>query len=171
MQIVRIDSPICDLDGLVQMEFTRTTVVVQTISNIGILLYFDERNTCTDGMDSTRRYVEEIAFLDRMPHEQIFNRAVYCGSYQCFSVNWDLEAGRELRLRFRINDKPALVLAAPAAAILFSHGPSLIIRRVDLNRQLLVCENIFDKKRLQMCRGVKPDLADPLIAKIPILGW
>src|SRR3546814_5887448 len=54
-----------DRDAVVQMQFARAAIIIETIGRLAVLLHLDQRQPRADRMDRARGNVEEIARLDR----------------------------------------------------------------------------------------------------------
>src|SRR3546814_17591806 len=60
-----------DRDAVVQMQFARAAIIVETIGRLAVLLHLDQRQPRADRMDRARGNIEEIARLDGLPVEQL----------------------------------------------------------------------------------------------------
>src|SRR3546814_19721330 len=68
-----------DRDAVVQMQFARAAIIVETIGRLAVLLHLDQRQPRADRMDRARGNIEEIARLAGLPVEQWLDTAVRCG--------------------------------------------------------------------------------------------
>lgn len=65
-----------DCDSTLQMEFSWATIVEKTVSDLAVLLNFDQGYSGTNGMNCPGRDVEEISWLDFEPLHQFFDAAI-----------------------------------------------------------------------------------------------
>src|SRR3546814_5650117 len=82
MRISDWSSDVCSSD-LIEVQFARAAVIVETIGAIDILLDLDDHQSGTDGVDRSRRIVHEIARLGAPPVDHRLDAAVECRPPQC----------------------------------------------------------------------------------------
>ena len=138
------------------MQFTVAAVIVEPVGQIDILLDLDQRQPAADGMDGAGRRIDEVAGFDRLPVEQMLDRAVQRSSAQFVLAHRLFGAERDGRAGLSGKDQPRLVLAARIARAL-----RLGVGGVDLHRQMLAGEQIFDEKfGIAVTRRLEPHFAD-----------
>src|SRR3954467_10180892 len=132
-------------------------VIVEARGDVARLLDLDQRQPRADGMDRPRRHRKEIALPRLDPVEPVLDRAVRRGRSQVRLAHSVLEAESELRPRLGGDHIPAFALAVGEAA-----GAGVGVVGVDLDRQFVAGEQIFDEERQSApIRRLEPDLADP----------
>ena len=138
------------------MKFARTAIIIQPISDVGILLHLDQSDARADRMDGSCRDVKEIPRPHRFPVHQLLNLARKRRGTQFVSRHRLQCAHAEYCTGLCINDIPAFLLARRQAALL-----RLRIGRMHLNRELFRCKQPFDKDRQRRAIGsLIPDLAN-----------
>ena len=144
-------------DPLLKMQFARAAVIEQAVGDVRILLDFDHRNACADGVDGIGRNVEEIAGRNLVPHQHILDAAIQRGGAHRFGVNRFAKPDPQGRARFSRDHQPAFFLALLAQP----GGLRLRIRRVALDRKFFRGEDIFHQQLRQFSRRFEPDFTDP----------
>src|SRR5690348_17976880 len=87
----RVGSSVAYVDGVVEVQLARTPVIVQPISDVGVLLELQQRDAGADGMDRPGGNEEKIAGGDRTPIDELLDRAVERGAAQLLGRNLALE--------------------------------------------------------------------------------
>ena len=115
--VVGIDGEVNGLGSQFGMELaglavkTRTVIVEDAVGDIGGLLYLDQTDAATDGMDTTGRKVEDIALVDFMFGKDLGDGAVV-DTLLIFLWRYLLpEAGIEAGTGLGIEDVPHLGLS------------------------------------------------------------
>ena len=144
---------------LVEMELARAAVIVEPVGEVDILLDLDQRDAAADGVDRAGGRIEEVALRRRPPIEQAFDAAVERGLAERRPGNFAGQAEPDHGVRLGVDHVPGFVLAAGIAS-----GAGGRVVRVDLDRQPLGGEQIFDEQR-GIVRRLEPDLADRLVAR------
>ena len=117
-------------------------------------------------MDRAGGYVVEASASDRLPVDHLFDRSVERGGPKRVGADFVHQADAEARIPFRLQHMPAFGFAA-------SKAPSLRLSVIgmDLDRQPLAGEKIFDQQRLRHVVGRgEPDFADPLARRRAVAG-
>ena len=70
---VMVRLTLCDRHAFVQMQFARAAIIKQAVSDVGVLLDFNQRQTRPNGVHGVGGQIEEIARFCRMPFEQVFD--------------------------------------------------------------------------------------------------
>jgi hypothetical protein len=131
-----------DGDTIVEVQLTGTAVVVEPIGDIRILLQLEQGQAAADGMDGSRRHQEEIAAGCRTPIDQLLDLSIEGGEPQFLPGYLTPKAEPDDRAGFGIEHVPTFRLAARHSA-----GTSLLIVRMDLNRQWFTGKQVFRKQR------------------------
>ena len=88
----------------------RTIIVVDTIGDIGRLLDLGQQDATTDGMDTTRRQIKDIARLDGMVSQHLGNGTIGNTPAVLLSIDLLFEACIEMGIRGGLDDIPHLGL-------------------------------------------------------------
>ena len=70
---------VSDGDGAIEVKFARTTVVVQPVGYVTVLLHFHQGESGTNGMDGAGGEIKEITGSGWVPFEQALDAAVQRG--------------------------------------------------------------------------------------------
>src|SRR6185437_4843942 len=136
------------------MELTRPSIIKEPISDVAVLLEFEQRNSSADCVDRAGRNENEISAPDRSPIDQRLDRTVERRRAELVLRNPALQPEAEPCPRHRVDDGPALALAF--------FQPSLtrfLVIGMDLDRKALAGEDIFGEQR-QVAAARKPHLSD-----------
>ena len=110
--------------------------------------------------------IEEIAGLHRLPVHHLLDLARQRGRAQRLGRDDRMRAHADRGARLGGDDIPAFFLAAGRA-----QGWRLLVARMDLDRELLAGEEIFDEQRKGCAIVIEPDLADLPFAAIVKGVW
>src|SRR3990167_5319340 len=137
----------------IQVKFARPSVVIKPVSNVAVLLKLDQRDTGADRVDGPGRNVEEVSGPHFVPCQQLLDRTVDSRRPELPRAKRGIETDRYARVRLRIENIPALLLARHS-------GRCLSGTRVDLDRKFLAGEKIFDQQCGNCRRRFEPDSAN-----------
>ena len=157
----RIRFGVTHRQAIIQMQFARSSIVVEPVGDVFILLHLDQGDAAADGVDRAGGYVVEASASDRLPVDHLFDRSVERGGPKGVGADFARQADAEARIPFRLQHMPAFGFAA-------SKPPSLRLSVIgmDLDRQPLAGEKIFDQQRLRHVVGRgEPDFADALVRR------
>src|SRR5579863_735193 len=94
------------------MKLARAAVIVEPISDVGMLLDFAQREAAADGVDRAGRDEERIACFHLYPVEQSFDLTADRNFAQSLGADGFAETDGETRTRFGAHHTPHLSLAA-----------------------------------------------------------
>jgi len=119
-----------------------TIIVKNPIGDITTLLYFSQQDSATNGMYSSRRYIEHITRLHFMSRQNLGNGSILHPFLVLIRRYLLFEPGIQERTRIGINNVPHLR---------FSHFAMLakrhLIIRMNLDTQIFLCINKFGQQR------------------------
>src|SRR5208283_4053608 len=89
-----------------QMQWARTSVVVETIGGVGLLLRFHDDGAGTQSMHRTAGDVNHFSLIDVDPVEQLFGAILMDGLLELRGRHAGLQAESDLRSRFSVGYVP-----------------------------------------------------------------
>ena len=96
---------------MIEVQFTRTSVIIKTIRDVGILLNLSDGGACTDGVSRSNRHEDGIAGFDATPVEKRFDLARACRFFHALRRDGLLETNRHFGIGFGCYDVPGFSLA------------------------------------------------------------
>ena len=123
------------------MQFSRATVIIKTISDIGILLDFADCDAGTNGVYCACRYEDNVPRFYWYPIQQALDLARDGGISQTIRRNLAFKAERDCCIWLGIDHKPSLRFAETVVVML-----GVVVGGVDLHRQTAGGEKEFHQQ-------------------------
>lgn len=147
-------------EPLLEMQFARAAIIIQPVSDIAVLLHFEQADSAADRVHRVGRNVEEVSSGPFMPGQHALDGSMERRGSHRLGIDRFAETRGDPRPGLCVEDQPALLLALPTDALCLC----LCVVGMGLDRQPLAGEDVFDQQFGEFGRRFEPDFTNPLPA-------